>query len=110
MLQFETKLKPKLFDLFQHCETKCTAGCCGWDAFDFSENWLARWCEFRETSTIREARSEIARLRAEIIDFDLDKPISIARFFVSTVATLLKHLDMIDEALQSQDSENARRP
>ena len=104
MLQFETKLKPKLFDLFQHCETKCTAGCCGWDAFDFSEHWLARWCDFRETSIIREARSEISRLRTEIKNLDLERPISIARLFAPTVAALLKHLDMIDEVLQSRDA------
>lgn len=110
MVQFETKLKPKLFDLFQHCQTKCTAGCCGWDAFDFSEHWLARWCEFRETTIIREAWSEIARLRTEIKDFDLDRSISIARFFAPTVASLLKHLDMIDEVLQSRGAENDRCP
>ena len=104
MLQFETKLKPKLFDLFQHCETKCTAGCCGWDAFDFSEHWLARWCDFRETSIILEARSEISRLRTEIKNLDLERPISIARFFAPTVAALLQHLDMIDEVLQSRDA------
>ncbi len=109
MVQFEIKLKPKLFDLFQHCETKCSAGCCGWDAFDFSEHWLTRWCDFREPSIVREAQSEIARLRADIKDLDLDQPISVSKFFAPTGTSLLWHLDIIAEALRSQSSENDAR-
>lgn len=105
MLLYQTKLRPKLFELFQHCQTKCTAGCCGWDAFDFSKNWLESWCDFRDNSIIREARSEIALLRAEIEGIATDRQVNIARLFASTAAVLLEHLDMIDMVLRTRDSD-----
>ncbi len=93
------KLRPKLFDLFQHCELKCNADCCGWDAFDFSEHWLSRWCDFRDPSTISKARLDIERIRSFVADRELDTQIEIDPFHQPTIATLIEHLDAIDHVL-----------
>lgn len=97
--KLNVKLSPKLFDLFQHCELRCNAGCCGWDAFDLTDHWLSRWCDFRDASTISAARSDIASLRGLLDGYDLDSKIDIEGFFASTVATLTEHLDLIANAL-----------
>jgi hypothetical protein len=93
------KLSPKLFDLFQHCELHCNAGCCGWDAFDLSDRWLSRWCEFRDATTIAAARADIVRICDLLDGHNLDAKIDIHHFFAPTVATLAEHLDLIDNAL-----------
>ena len=97
--QLEIKLSSKLFDLFQHSEIRCNAGCCGWDAFDLSNHWLSRWCEQRDASIIAAARLDIARIRDLVDGCDLDSKIAIDRFFTPTVATLTEHLDLIDSVL-----------
>ncbi len=99
MPSLNVKLGPKLFDLFQHCELRCNAGCCGWDAFDLSDRWLSRWCEFRAAEIIIAARSDIARIREMIADREPDSQINIERFFRPSIATLTEHLDMIDAVL-----------
>ena len=99
--RIQVKLKPKLFDLFQHCELRCTAGCCGWDAFDLPAHWLRRWCEFREPNVVDAARSEIASLRAELSGRAPDDLIALDRFFDPSVQSLVDHLDEIDVVLAS---------
>ncbi|MEM7315378.1 MAG: DUF6331 family protein [Planctomycetota bacterium] len=95
------KLSPKFFDLFQHCELRCNAGCCGWDAFRLSDHWLTRWCEFRNSETISTAREEIARTRDLLDGRDSDTKIHIERFFNPTASTVLQHLQLIDAVLES---------
>ena len=100
-MSVHVKLGPKLFDLFQHCELRCNAGCCGWDAFDLSDHWLTRWCDFRDSYTIRAARDEIARIRELLDGRGSDSEIRIERFFNPTASTVLHHLLVIDGVLGS---------
>jgi hypothetical protein len=102
MIQNRIKLGPNLFDLFQHCELKCKAACCGWDAFDFSEHWLSRWCEFRDPDVIRAARNELARIDSDLSSREPDSIVVIDRFFNPTVAALIERLSQIDNLLASQ--------
>ena len=100
-MSMHIKLSPKLFDLFQHCELRCNAGCCGWDAFDLSERWLTRWCEFRDSHTISAARDDIARIRELLDGLDSDTTIHIEQFFDPVASTVLEHLELIDKVLAS---------
>jgi hypothetical protein len=102
MMQHHLKLGPKLFDLFQHCELKCNAACCGWDAFDFSDRWLTRWCEFRDNSTIRAARDEIVRIVVQLNASEPDSKVAIDRFFNPTVESLIDRLSRIGNLIDSQ--------
>jgi hypothetical protein len=101
MSSLKIKLSPKLFDLLQHCELKCSAGCCGWGAFDLSDRWLTRWCEFRDANVIAEARKDIARIREIVDGLDTVAKINLEPFFDPTVATLSQHFDIIDDLLSS---------
>jgi len=103
MPSLSVKLSPKLFDLFQHCELNCNADCCGWDAFDFSERWLSRWCDFRDADTINKARRDIERIRGIIADRDPQTQIEIEPYHQPTIATLVVHLDAIDGVLAGHD-------
>lgn len=96
------KLGSKVFDLFQHCETKCNAACCGWDAFDFSDRSLTRWCEFRDNSTICSVRDEIFRMGSDLRSRDPDSKVEIDRFFNSTVEALIERLSQIGDLLDWQ--------
>lgn len=101
MNSLQIKLRPKLFDLLQHCELNCSAGCCGWAAFDLSDNWLSRWCEFRDTTIIAEARKDISHVLDFIDGRDSESKIDIEPCFSPTVATLAEHLVLIDDVLAS---------
>ena len=103
MSSLHVKLSPKLFDLFQHCELKCNADCCGWDAFDFSDHWLSRWCDFRDAATIEQARHDIERIRNVMTGHSPDTKIEIEPFHHPTIATLTQHLDLIDNTLSGHD-------
>ena len=97
MPAIQIKFEPNLFDLFQHCELKCSAACYGWDAFDFSEHWLGRWCEFRDPDVTADVRSEIATLRTELSCRAPDDTVALERFFKPSAQSLLAHLDLIDD-------------
>ena len=98
------KLDPKLFDLFQHCKLRCNAACCGWEAFDFSDRWLLRWCDYREASTISAARSNVVRIRDLISGYDVDSKIDIDGSFTSSAGIMIEHLDLIDNILSAHVS------
>ena len=34
------KTPQRIVDLFEHCEYKCSAHCCEWEAFDLSPHWI----------------------------------------------------------------------
>ncbi|MDB2687128.1 DUF6331 family protein [Mariniblastus sp.] len=90
------KLQPSLADLFQHCELHCKADCCGWDAFEFSELWLLRWCEFRDAEIIDKARLDVVRIRGLIAGHDSQTPVEIESYHQSNIASLIEHLEIID--------------
>ena len=77
------------------------AACCGWDAFDFSESWISRWCEFRDDDAVRAVGNEIARLRSDLNSLEPDTKIGIDCFFNPTVAALRERLSQIDNVLDS---------
>lgn len=95
------RLSPKLFDLLQHCELRCTAGCCGWGAFDLSDRWLKQWCNFRDSTTIAATRTDIARIIEMLADREPDTEIEIERFFQPTVSSAIERLELIDRVLAS---------
>lgn len=101
MTAIHIKLKPRLFDLFQHCELWCTAGCCGWDAFDLSEHWLHRWCEFRDADQIAAALSEITGLRSDLAGREPDAVVDLDPFFHPSVQSVCDHFDNIEAALMA---------
>jgi len=51
---------PLLEGLVMHCETVCVSGCCGLDAFDFSEEQFRLWLHL--------GNSEVAPLLAEELE------------------------------------------
>ena len=98
-ITLKVKLKPRLFDLSQHCELKCRADCCRWDAFDFSEHWLQRWCESRNADEIAAALTEITRLREHLSGRDPETLIGIQHFFCPSVQSLVDRLSDIEAVL-----------
>ncbi len=100
------RLKRQLFDIFQHCELKCTAACCGWDALDLSAHWLNRWCEFRELTDVRAALAELKDLHHELSYFDTDDTISV--FSIKTDReSLHAQLNHIEDSLKSFDARSS---
>ena len=96
------KLRRQLFDLFQHCELNCRADCCGWDAFDLSEHWLSRWCEFRDPDWISPAIAELAQIKMAIAECEADEKVQLERLFPPTVQSLAHHLQVIRSILTSK--------
>lgn len=92
-----------LFDLLQHCELYCSAGCCGWDAFDLTEHWIRRWCEVQEADRVTAAREEISLIQDEISGRDLEELVSFGRFFHPSVRSLADHLASIQAILATHD-------
>lgn len=92
------KLEPNLSDLFQHCELKCNAECCEWDAFDFSERWLNRWCEFREPYIVVMVRTEISDLLGKLNGIESGS-VAIEGFFAPSIESLLAKLQVIKEVV-----------
>ena len=101
--RLQISLKPALVDLLQHCELRCSAGCCGWDAFDLSEHWIRRWCEARESDHVTAASEESSCIQAEISGRDLDELVRFGRFFNPSVRSLADHLASIQVILATQD-------
>jgi hypothetical protein len=99
MNEHHIKLKRQLFDIFQHCELYCRASCCGWRAFDLSNHWLNRWCEFRDAASIQSALAEITHLEADLADRDADSIVSLDRLFNPTVESLTTELRNIKRVL-----------
>ena len=101
MVNQNLKLNPRLFDLFQHCELKCNAGCCGWDAFDFTKSWVGRWCESRELTQVQGARQEIQQVIEKLDGYDPQSKIAIQEFFTPQLGTFTEQLRQVDGLLAS---------
>lgn len=101
LVPMNIKLSPKLFDLFQFCEIRCNAHCCEWDAFDFSEHWLRRWCEFRDVQILAAACEDIERIRGMVAGYEASQKVTIDKFFSPDVSSFNKHLELIDDCLVS---------
>lgn len=93
------KLRRQLFDIFQHCELRCKASCCGWDAFDLSDHWLMRWCEFRDEASTSHALEEVTELEARLQHCEPQATVSLDRFFEPTAEALASALDKIRHVL-----------
>jgi hypothetical protein len=98
------KLHRQIYDLFQHCEIKCTGFCCGWDAFDFSEHWVQRWCEFRDEQELRAAVEELAKLHRELSDEADATEVEVTKFLRTTVIELRTRLQEMTSIVLSMMS------
>jgi|GEM_PF-4526848 len=57
-------VSPLISELIGSCETICDAGCCGPNAFDFSEEHVASWIELAGMERAIEARLQLQELIA----------------------------------------------
>ena len=103
MNQIAIRLSPKLFDLFQQCEVHCDAGCCGWDAFDWSDHWVGVWCSSRETKYVFATKQEIEKLQNEIAHLAVETPLVIQGFFKPLAKELTGQLDKSLPAIEQRE-------
>ena len=91
----QIKLKRQLYDLFQNSRVNCNGWCCGWDAFNLSDHWIGRWCEFRDTKELHAAMLELREVESLLEYNDDDQRIEIVGFLRTGVDELRPVVDRI---------------
>jgi hypothetical protein len=64
-------------------------------AFDLSDHWLNRWCQFCEAEAVSTALKEIDELCAILAKCDPDTVVSIEHFFAPSLVSLTDQLEKI---------------
>lgn len=101
MADLMIKLSRGLADVFQHCHLFCTANCCGWDAFDFTEVWLRRWCEFREPRDIARVLEETETVLGELLEPGVEDVVEIGGWFAPRCGELVEVLTRLQSVCLS---------
>lgn len=97
----QIKLNRQLYDLFQSSRVNCNGWCCGWNAFNLSDHWLGRWCEFREESEIHAVYLEIQEIRVSTDQLTEEMGVEIADFLRSDIAQLRRRIGDIEKILKA---------
>ena len=95
------KLHRQINDLFQHCEIKCNGFCCGWDAFDFSEHWVRRWCEFRDRIELKGAIAELSALDRDLANELDETDVEVTNFLRTSVRLIREQVLTIASTIRN---------